>query len=115
MNPLTSEMQEGYGDSNSLFLIVGWFIYLMGAYGIAHALHLSHKNSLRLWAACNIAPIVFLVFVGHFSFLLVLGLSVMAWSSYAMGRAVFDNREKERVLQQRILEEMNEQEKRSAL
>lgn len=108
MNPMTAEMYEGYGDANSLLLIIGWFLYLMAAYGIAHALHLSHKNSLRLWAICNAAPIVFLAVVGHFSFLPFLGLSIMAWFSYAMGGTVFDNREKERVMKQCLLDEMNE-------
>lgn len=108
MNPMTAEMYEGYGNANSLLVIVGWFLYLMIAYGIAHALHLSHKNSLRLWAICNIAPIVLLAFVGHFSFLPFLGLSVMALFSYAMGGAAFDGREKERVMKQRFLDEMNE-------
>jgi hypothetical protein len=108
MNPMTAEMYEGYGDANSLLLIVGWFLYLMVAYGIARALRLGHKNSLRLWAVCNVAPIVLLAFVGHFSFLPFLGLSVMAWFSYAIGGAVFDNEEKERLMKLRFLDETNE-------
>ena len=29
MNPMTAEMYEGYGNANSLLVIVGWFLYLM--------------------------------------------------------------------------------------
>lgn len=105
MNPMTSEMYEGYGDANSLLLIIGWFIYVMAAYGVAHLLQLSHKNSLRFWALCNAAPIIILLIYGRFSLPAFLGLSVMAGFSYAMGSAVFDNREKERQMKQKFLEE----------
>lgn len=108
MSPMSNEMHEGYGDPNSLFIIVGWLIYLMVAYGIAHALSLSHKSSLRLWAICNISPILILAYIGHFSFLPFLGLSGVAFFSYAIGSAVFDNREKERVLKQRLLDDMKD-------
>jgi hypothetical protein len=106
MNPMTVEMHEGYGDAGSLLIIIGWFVYLMAAYGIAHALRLSHKNSLRLWAVCNIAPIVVLANVGHFSVLPFLGISIVAWFSYAMGGAVFEEKEKERRMKQRSFENL---------
>ena len=108
MNPMTAEIYEGSGDANSLLLIIGWFLYLMAAYGVANALYLSYKNSLRLWAICNAAPIFILAVLGHFSFFPFLGLSIMAWFSYAMGCAVFDNREKERMMKLRFLDEVSE-------
>jgi hypothetical protein len=105
MNPMNAEMLEGSGDLNGLLVLIGWAIYLMIAYGIAKALALSHKNSLRLWAVFNIAPIVLLLWVGHFQFLVFLGLSLMALFSYGAGGAVFDGEEKKRQMMQRVLEE----------
>jgi hypothetical protein len=96
MNPMTSEMHEEPGNADSLFLILGWFAFLLLLYWLTGVLRLPYRISLALWAACNFGPVVWLAFRPHAQLAAVVGLLVVAYFSYLMGASLFEQRDRER-------------------
>lgn len=86
----------------ALIGVISWIAVLMAAYSLARWWRLPHRQSLWLWGVCNAVPLVWLVAVSPLDFLtfsgaaMLLGLMVAGAFSWAIGRSVFDARERER-------------------
>lgn len=87
-----------------ILMVVGWFVVLGAALWVTSALRLSYRQSLKLWGACNVVPVVWLILFRPIHVSTLFGLAVIVGFSWAMGRAAFDGRERERLLVQKLVD-----------